>query len=103
MVAIKDFGMPSCCANCPFDALNKCLLTRQFIKGGRLVNGEDKRLDDCPLVEIEERKVGKWIPIWDSEAHLAVIAYQCSECWIMTNTKSDYCAGCGAEMKGIEE
>ena len=51
MVAI-DMEIPSCCARCPFDIFDKCLLTKNIICGDRLLKGTEGRLSDCPLVEI---------------------------------------------------
>lgn len=59
MVAIKDFGMPSCCVNCD------CCLPCAFNEGlchitqHTIGNIYDNRPSDCPLVEIEERKLEK--------------------------------------------
>lgn len=67
MIAIKGMEMlPRSCMNCDmFQMVEgdygkcRCYLTQTY------VNYSDeylkKRADDCPLVEIEERKVGKWI------------------------------------------
>lgn len=60
-----------------------------------MANGE------CLFNFIEEHKVGKWIECWD-EDHLVVLAYQCSECETMRNAKTNYCADCGADMRGCE-
>lgn len=70
MVAIKGLKMPTDCKKCPLmgtdgnpkDLLNPMMCvaiwaTTQEIK--HCVGGEI--LDDCPLVEIEESKLGKWI------------------------------------------
>ena len=91
MVVIKDVEMPNNCYDC-----YRNMYCIAGIDGGWR---PDKRIEGCPLVEIEERKVGKWIEIWDLD-HLVVLAYQCSECGIMINTKSNYCPNCGAEMRG---
>ena len=59
MVAIKDFGMPSCCVNC--DMCLPCALNEGLCHVTQHTLGDiyDKRPSDCPLVEIEERKVEK--------------------------------------------
>ena len=66
MVAIKDFDMPSCCANCPCAKYKEVRwMEYKFEKCGitKSCAGEDmkplwdskSRLKDCPLVEIEEK------------------------------------------------
>ena len=69
MLAIKNLGMPSCCANCPCSIYEevrwmeykfiRCGVT--FSKPGKSKNFWDRetRLDDCPLVEIKENEDGK--------------------------------------------
>lgn len=57
MVAIKDFGMPSCCENCNM-CVNRNLDTFYCCITLNDVNIDEKS-HDCPLVEIEERKVEK--------------------------------------------
>ena len=111
MVAIKDMEMPSCCAKCDFkedycfycNKLQKCIPQSNFF---------DSRLPNCPLVEIEERKVGKWI-LNDNQGVQAVgyLTYHCSECNREISSKYHgkmsllkeypYCH-CGAEMVGAE-
>ena len=53
MVAIKDFGMPSCCFRCEiFDDLDcACRITYT-----RCENPFDDKNDDCPLIEIEPQE-----------------------------------------------
>ena len=59
MVAIKDFGMPSCCDNCDMaifdnhqdnDCLYYCSITNQSISNDVFYY---KRDVDCPLTEVE--------------------------------------------------
>lgn len=97
MVAIKNFGMPSCCVNCDMClpcALNEglCHITQHTIG-----NIYDKRPNDCPLVEIEEHKQGKWI---NTEYEI------CSVCGYVVEGDHDsdfkYCPKCGAKMKGVK-
>lgn len=98
MVAIKDMAIPSRCDKCFFKGYSECLLTKTFIID------ETRRAENCPLVEIEERK-GKWIKEkdvlgWDG------YSYQCSICGrsIHLDTEVEdledypYCH-CGAEME----
>lgn len=55
MVAIKDFGMPTCCMNCNMfrvldgDIRPQCAITETYIDDSD--EYLDKRADDCPLVE----------------------------------------------------
>lgn len=113
MVAIKDFGMPSCCENCninKFDYLGSqgtahwnCAITENECE-----DYENKRNSDCPLVEIEERKVGKWI--YDKASQ----NWRCSVCNETPKTLGyvgtsafmtehfKFCNHCGSEMVGAE-
>ena len=54
MVAIKDFGMPSCCVNC--DICLPCALDEGLchITQKTLSDIYNKRDSDCPLIEIEQ-------------------------------------------------
>lgn len=71
MVAIKDFGIPSCCVNCDMctsdNPLPKdenrgyCHVTQKSI-----TNIYDEKPSDCPLVEIE--------PLTDSEQRIFLSA-----------------------------
>ena len=60
MIAIKEMKMPNSCSECN-------LTTRKTWNYACSINLKDidctetKRPKDCSLVEIEERKVGKWI------------------------------------------
>ena len=53
MVAIKHFGMPSCCDNCDiFNWTDKaCHITYT-----RCEEPFDSKNDDCPLIEIETQE-----------------------------------------------
>lgn len=110
MVVIKDFGMPSCCENCninKFDYLGSqgtahwnCAITENECE-----DYENKRNSDCPLVEIEERKEGKWIYHEKSISTAFKELRECSCChcyfrWEMP--RNSYCPNCGAEMRGVE-
>lgn len=99
MVAIKDFGMPSCCVNC--DMCLPCALNEGLCHVTQHTLGDiyDKRPSDCPLVEIEERKVGKWV----KNEHTF---WTCSECGLVNKynrVQYAYCPNCGAKMRGSEE
>jgi hypothetical protein len=63
--------------------------------------------DDCPLVEIEERKVGKWIrkPIRNDKSGCIGAEMICS-CCNKDNRHDEYmdfCPNCGAEMRGAND
>lgn len=53
MVAIKNFGMPSCCDNCEiFDCLDReCRITYT-----KCEEPFDSKNDDCPLIEIDSQE-----------------------------------------------
>ena len=59
MVAIKDFGMPSCCMNCEmFDGeYSNCNIIGDSQDDDYKWN--ESRPFDCPLVEIEEQADGR--------------------------------------------
>lgn len=86
-----DIEMPKSCMCCQVsDSVPDCPC-----KGNTLIfDYRDKRHPDCPLVEVEERKVGKWI--YDSGS------YKCPFCeHEITGKENDlnYCCKCGAEMR----
>lgn len=102
MVAIKDMEMPKSCMSCP--KKHGCNIG--------CFNGwlEDRRASDCPLVEIEERNVGKWIEVWESQRDEFSGEYdewrehKCSICDFqeMDAARFNFCPNCGAEMVGAE-
>ena len=108
MVAIKGLEIPSCCAKCDFKE-DYCFYCNKLQKGIPQSNFFDSRLPDCPLVEIEERKVGKWI--YDKTSQ----NWRYSECNETPKTLGyvgtsafmkehfEFCNHCGAEMKGTED
>lgn len=111
MVVIKDMEMPSCCHwDCPLcnEDGGECMLCSHDTK----TDTYKERAKDCPLVEIEECKVGKWI-LNDNQGVQAVgyKTYHCSECNREISSKYHgkisllkeypYCH-CGAEMRGAE-
>ena len=58
MVAIKDFGMPSCCGNCEMSCCRRleifyCVITLQDVD----IDSSERDMD-CPLVEIKENEDG---------------------------------------------
>ena len=112
MLAIKDMKMPSYCFECffydEFDGFCKILSMSKWDEYTKEINYSDydwkyeKRADICPLVEIEERKVGKWINLskaFDSSENPC----QCSVCGHILSfmngyPKSVYCPNCGCRM-----
>lgn len=100
MVAIKYFGMPSCCMNCEMriDGLSAgyyCAITEEELNDNSTL---EHRHPNCPLVEIEEQKIGKWI----SDGHGHIVCTACNEVNVSL-WKSKYCPCCGAEMRGSED
>lgn len=110
MVAIKDMEMPKDCKKCPLMGTDgtptdsfkpmMCIAiwaTKHEIK--HCVGG--KILDDCPLVEIEERKVVDFIKLDD-------IVSQCPNCKVKfsvaanENREIKYCPYCGVKKRGSE-
>lgn len=114
MIAIKDMEMPSDCYNCPFTKNERTNDYGSFCKCEILEDGETINLlkhskhYNCPLVEIEERKVGKWIgdkayPICEKCGCNIYEKYiSCSD-YAEIIAKMDYCPNCGAEMRGAED
>lgn len=106
MIGIKDMAMPSCCAECnltgSFNWEHYCDITLDFID-----LDSDTRPDNCPLVKIEERKVGKWIDYWgdktEPDGETWWSGCKCSICGIFIKSHYNYCPNCGAEMRGSEE
>ena len=106
MVAIKDFGMPSCCENCNM-CNNRNLDTFYCSITLNDVN-IDEKAHDCPLVEIEERKVGEWCKQNDDYFDW----YECSECGYGSegemqysseyDVRTKYCPNCGCRMESGE-
>lgn len=115
MVAIKDMEMPNCCAKCDFKE-DYCFYCNKLQKRIPQSNFFDSRLPDCPLVEIEERKVSKWIVKNAKKQGYDIagiktwyIQIVCNECGF-TETAIEghtgqlkYCPCCGAEMRGVED
>ena len=100
MVAI-DMEMPKNCIFCPLYVGKKgegvCAITKKWNAIGGITIA-----DDCPLVEIEERKVGKWIKATKPSG---LVGFECSNCGAFYPfiDKLNYCPNCGAEMVGGEE
>ncbi len=105
MIAIKDMEIPKACYRCP-------LLDGEYgtcnIIGETKIDMTEERAKNCPLIEIEERKVGKWI--YDKTSQ----NWRCSECNETPKTlgyvgtadfmekEFAFCNHCGADMRGNE-
>jgi hypothetical protein len=119
MVGIKDLKMPSCCMNCELtyhdEAMNRrCSKTKHVVEFNF-----NERADNCPLVEIEERKVGKWVYKKLGVRTFGIVCSNCNRtCYEEQNvgsleefkrdierimrernvTLDKYCCHCGTEM-----
>lgn len=108
-----DLEKPDMCVLCPFhdmpfsDSDCYCNLLDRYIerKDSRKVQ------DDCPIIEAEPVRHGKWIYYPDCLAYEGAISHEdfvCSECasvWNAIDNESDrfdYCPNCGARME-VEE
>ena len=63
----------------------------------------EKWIDTFPSAD---RPQGEWIDTGKDPDHshpLTAIWYRCSECGDGTNTKTNYCPNCGAQMKGADD
>ncbi len=108
MIAVKDMEMPSCCEVCDFrkSDLYSGEVYCSKAAGDNIILHEDEKLDNCPLVEIEERRVGKWIrkPIRNEQGGCVGAKMICSRCNKDNRHDEymDYCPHCSAEMRGVE-
>ena len=104
MVAIKDMKMPKNCIECNHMDLQQAI-NCQLIYSGCANCG---RHPNCPLVEIEERKVGKWIDkSHTSGCGIKFIASECTCCGKKTLFNCNelffnYCPNCGCRMESGE-
>lgn len=101
MVAIENMEMPKNCGECDCSYEHEycgacfCCLTGNDVLESQIDMA-------CPLLEIEERKVGKW----EHDKLFGECAYVCSFChtiWTSSEIENmHYCPTCGAEMRGVE-
>ncbi|MBO7733242.1 MAG: hypothetical protein J6S67_11830 [Methanobrevibacter sp.] len=91
MVAIKDFGMPSCCEKCDFKE-DYCFYCTKLNKSIPQSNFFDSRLPDCPLVEIGTCKDCKRGQKCEHGVYCTNLGGTNEECW--------YCAD--FEIRGNE-
>lgn len=127
MIAIKGLNMPIDCKKCPLmgtdgdptrDILSPMMCIAIWAtthETKHCVSGKIR--DDCPLVETEERKTGKWL--MPDKFYDKNIWRKCSQCnthfelfskYVAMNgrahyikTEANYCKICGAKMEGEEE
>ena len=60
-------------------------------------------LDSIPTADVVEVRHGEWIDTGDFELDNIYSGLKCSLCgYIFCGSKTNYCAGCGAHMKGGE-
>jgi len=104
MVAIKETSMPKYCNDCDFviDSMGYCERANEQIPNYDFFSETNERPNFCPLVEIEERKHGKW----EHDKLFGECAYVCSFChtiWTSSEIENmHYCPTCGAEMINTE-
>lgn len=114
MVAIEGMEMPSCCEECEYTPkyCSYCLRLHQPIPKDIF---NTSRPSHCPLTEIEERKVGKWIVKDGRERGYDIagiktwyIQIMCNKCGFIKTAieghtgQYNFCPNCGAEMRGDE-
>ena len=102
MVVIKDFEMPKSCKECKDKRIDHITFELCLRTGRNVVDCKNHRHCDCPLVEIEERKKGKWVDIHDKEEWYGD-QYRCSLCGKVTIDNGLYCPNCGADMREVKE
>ena len=107
MVAIKDMEMPNYCLwDCPLarEDGGECQLADVRTSG-------KERPNDCPLVEIEERRTGQWLSAEEYALRIGAEVTEdiknslykfCPFCEQTVFMKRNYCPNCGAEMVGYE-
>ena len=96
MVAIKDMEMPRCCGKCKFGQRfnpdeDICRIDGHIIKS-TFETITQNRDEKCPLIGIEERKVGRW----EKNEHTF---WTCSECGLVNKynrIQYAYCPNCGS-------
>lgn len=108
MIAIKDMKtLPSCCMNCTLLGKEEMYCPMYPRRDLDVITVATSRPDWCPLVDMQEHKVGKWIRV----DHTKV---KCSNCDIThliaqyPHGVIDYCPNCGSyncnriEDKGVD-
>lgn len=84
---------------------------QRLINYGEITLGEYVEMTKPLDEEIEERKQGKWIEVWESERdefsgeYYEWRKHKCSICDFqeMDADSFNFCPNCGAEMRGNEE
>ena len=88
-ILIKDMEMPKSCEDCMLESY--CGLWV-------LLKDRPARHPDCPLIEVQEPKTGKWeIEICD-DGYGAYNVYKCDQCGDLSAQPRNYCRECGARM-----
>ena len=113
-VIVKGMKMPDCCASCPLLEYDEFAIDgykdhwcNALDIGMSIDELPEGRRKDCPLVDEEPVKCGKWVDD-------AMGVLRCSECktqapwkygrdYIDYRWKANYCPNCGADMRGEEE
>ena len=98
-ILIKGMGLPRNCEVCPLN-FYECALLEKSSEEIMQYFGGDCRHPDCPLLEAQERKRGKWIVMNDEY----VDACKCSECGCIEYfnkgwKRFNFCPNCGAEIE----
>ena len=104
MIAIPNMSKPKDCEECKFCIVEAKVEGKIYpLNAYRFVQHQNlKDFDECPLIEIDEPKVGRWIPCkwyfgkdkksWTDEV-------KCSECGELGEEEYSYCPYCGAKME----
>ena len=95
MVAIKDMALPTCCINCGLLGKEKIYCSIYPRKDLDIITVATNRPNWCPLLEIEERKVGK-ILINDK---YRVPMYECLGCNHPVMKYWKYCPHCSNNIE----
>jgi len=103
-IFIKNVEMPACCDKCfaldDHGDYPHCLITGDW--RGYKFRTREKRMDTCPLVEVEPVRRGKWVHDGYDIPH-GVDWMHCSECGnrepYVPAAMTNYCPICGAKME----
>lgn len=115
-VIVKGMKMPQDCFECPLsispindDSLFwKCGANAMSIHEA---STEEYRPYQCPLEEVieeasylhQEKKKGKWIDETFEPFGLVFHPYKCNQCGEHSETNSNFCPNCGADMREKDE
>jgi len=98
-----DMEMPESCSRCKFEELEEYDLKWYCYFLNELVNTQNGRLEDCPLMEDENCTFTKW----DDESN----TYECDKCGLawdladgtLKSNEMAYCPKCGRKITMEEE